>query len=562
MSTKQNSFDAIVVGSGITGGWAAKELTEKGLQTLVLERGRNVEHVKDYTTANTPPWEFEHRGKITEKDREEYNVQSTTYAFNEGTKQFFVNDRENPYTIVTGKPFAWIRGYHVGGRSITWGRQCYRLSDLDFEANIKEGIGIDWPIRYKDIEPWYSYVEKFIGVSGSKEGIPHLPDSEFLPPMEMHCIEEELKNAVEKRFSGRQVIIGRVANLTQPHNGRGKCQYRNLCFRGCPYGAYFSSNSSTLPAAAATGNLILRPNAIVHSILYDEQKDRATGVRILDADTMDVIEYKAKVIFLCASTLGTTQILLNSTTPRYREGLGNSSNVLGNYLMDHPYLAGATAEYDSFSESTYFGHRPNGIYVPRFRNVWDKHPDFLRGYGMQGSGWRDGWNRGNDEDDFGEDFKNSMTKPGPWRMWLGGWGECLPYRDNKVTLNYEKVDKWGLPTLEIDCTFRENEIAMRRDMADTAAEMLDAAKANLVEPFIEPPVPGLCIHEMGTARMGKDAKDSFLNGFNQSHEVPNLFVTDGACMTSSACQNPSLTYMALTARACDYAVRELKKRNI
>jgi len=563
LGSAQNTFDAIVVGSGITGGWAAKELCEKGLKTLVLERGRNVEHVKDYHTTNMAPWEFEHRGRIKQEVREEYYVQSTTYAFRESTKHFFVNDKENPYTTEEEKPFAWIRGYHVGGRSLTWGRQSYRLSDLDFEANAKEGIAVDWPIRYRDLEPWYDYVEKFAGISGNRDGLPQLPDGQFQPPMEMFCIEREMKTAIESNFKDRNLVIGRVANLTQALPGRAPCQYRNLCYRGCPYGAAFSSNSSTLPAATATGNMTLRPDSIVHSLIYEANKNKVIGVRVIDANTSESIEFKARVIFLCASALASTHILLNSADERFPEGMANSSGALGHYLMDHPFQSGAEATFDGFEDQYYHGHRPNGIYVPRFRNVKEKHPGFLRGYGMQGGASRAGWGRGNYEPGFGADFKKAMSEPGPWRMSLGGWGECLPYYDNTISLNHEVVDKWGLPTLKIDCTFQENEIEMRKDMVATATEMFEAGGASQIkEQVAENPVPGLCIHEMGTARMGRNSRTSVLNGFNQCHDHPNVFVTDGASMTSSACQNPSLTYMALTARACDHAVREMNRLNL
>ena len=556
------SFDAIVIGSGISGGWAAKELTEKGLKTLILERGRSLEHIKDYPTTNNAPWEFNYRGEVSPEIKKDYPVQSTNYSFDDGTKHFFVKDTENPYSNPENKEFRWIRGYHTGGRSLMWARQCYRWSDLDFEANIKDGSGIDWPIRYKDIAPWYDYVEEFAGVSGQAEGLPQLPDGKFLPPMEMNCIEKHVRKKIEETWSDRTMTIGRAAHLTVPHNGRGKCMYRNLCYRGCPFGAYFSSQSATLPAATATGNMTLRPNSIVHSILYDEQKDKATGVRVIDGETLETLEFSAKIIFLCASTLGSTQILLNSTSNRFPQGLANSSGVLGHYLMDHHTDVDSKARFDGFENEYYNGHRPNGIYVPRFRNVKTKHPDFLRGYGMQGSGSREGWSRGNDIDDLGADFKKAITEPGPWTMSFGGFGECLPYYDNKVELNPDLKDKWGLPTLRISCEFKENELAMRKDMAITSAELLEAAGGKDIETTNEKAIPGFAIHEMGTARMGNDPKTSVLNKWNQCHDVPNLFVTDGSCMTSSACQNPSITYMALTARACDYAVKELNRRNL
>ncbi|MFN4257116.1 MAG: GMC oxidoreductase, partial [Saprospiraceae bacterium] len=458
------------------------------------------------------------------------------------------------------KPFDWIRGYHVGGRSILWGKQTYRWSDLDFAANAKDGHGVDWPIRYADVAAWYSYVEKFAGISGSKEGIDVLPDGEFLPPMELNIVEKEVKKRMEAHYKGaRRMIIGRVAHLTVPHNGRGSCQYRNMCERGCPFGAYFSSNSATLPAAKATGNLTIRPFSIVHSIIFDEKTQRATGVRVIDAETMQATEFFAKVIFCNASTLGTASILLNSTSNRFPNGLGNDSDQLGRNLMDHHYGVGAWAETDDFQEYYVYGRRPNGIYVPRYRNVDDRERrDYVRGFGYQGGASR---GRASGEG-IGGDFKDSISEPGKWGFWLGAWGEQLPHPDNRVTLNHAKKDKWGLPTLDIDCVFRENEQKMRKDMAADAAEMLEAGGFKRVSTFDENPAPGFCIHEMGTARMGRDPKTSVLNGHNQVHACKNVFVTDGACMTSNGVVNPSLTYMALTARAADFAVTELKKGNL
>lgn len=562
MKKQERNFDAIVVGSGITGGWAAKELTEKGLKTLVLERGRNVEHVKDYPTSNIPPWDFEYRGNVAEEEVKDYPIQSKNYSFDDGTKHFYVKDTEHPYIQADGKPYWWIRGYQVGGRSLLWGRQVYRWSNLDFEANAKDGIGIDWPIRYEDIEPWYDHVEKFIGISGQKEGLPQLPDGQFLPPMEMTCVEKHVKEGIERNWDDRMMTIGRVANITQPHNGRGKCQFRNLCDRGCPYGAYFSSNSSTLPAAYETGNLTLRPHSIVHSIIYDPETSRAKGVRIIDAQTSETIEYYSRILFLCASTLGTTHILLNSTNNHFPDGFANSSGVLGHYLMDHHSKLGSTAEIEGYDDQYLHGFRPNGIYVPRFRNVKDQHPDFLRGYGMQGWSGRSGWGRGTWEKGFGADFKEKVTLPGPWSITLAPFGECLPYYDNKVELDPVKTDKWGLPLLRISAEFKENEAVMRKDMLETSYEMLEAAGGKNIRSYDEDFIQGFSIHEMGTARMGNDPKSSVLNKWNQCHDVKNVFITDGACMTSAACQNPSITYMALTARAVNYAVNELKKLNL
>ncbi len=557
---QQNTFDAIVAGSGISGGWAAKELTEKGLKTLVLERGRDVKHIEDYPTMSLHPWELPNGDRIAAEERKDYQKQLRTgYTVKPSTKHWWVKDTEHPYQEV--KRFDWMRGYHVGGRSITWGRQSYRLSEMDFEANAKDGFGVDWPIRYRDIAPWYDYVESYIGVNGQAEGLPQLPDGKFLPPMEMNCVEKHVKRKIGENFSDRMMTIGRSANLTQNHNGRSRCNYRNLCIRGCPFGAYFSSQSSTLPAAVATGNMTLRPNSIVTEVIYDPEKQSASGVRVMDAETGTYTEFYARIIFLNASALGSTWILMNSTT-HFPEGMGNSSGELGHNLMDHHLGVGASGDFDGFEDRYYYGRRPNGIYIPRFRNISDEHPDFLRGYGYQGSASREGWKRSVAELSFGEGLKDELATPGNWRMGLGGFGECLPYHENKVTLNYEKLDKHGLPTFDVDCEFKENEIEMRKDIAIQAAEMLESAGLKNIKLRNDPPAPGLGIHEMGTARMGRDPKTSVLNKWNQVHDVKNVFVTDGACMTSAACQNPSLTYMALTARAADFAVNELKKGNL
>lgn len=556
----ENSYDAIVVGSGISGGWAAKELCEKGLKTLVLERGRNVEHIKDYSTAMMNPWDFKYRGRDTLEVKEKYPIQSRCYAFDEATEHFWVNDKENPYNEV--KPFNWLRGNHVGGRSLTWGRQVYRWGPLDFEANAKDGFGVDWPVRYNDIKEWYTYVEKFVGISGQAENLPQLPDSYFQPAMDMTCVEKHVAERVKEHFNGRVITIGRVANHTQALDGRGPCQYRNLCARGCPYGGFFSSNSATLPAAQRTGNMTLRPFSIVTEVLYDKDKKKATGVRIMDAETNEFKEYYANIVFLNASTLGTTWILLHSTSDVFPNGLGNSSEQVGHNLMDHHFGVGASGEIDGFEDKYYYGRRPNGIYVPRFRNISPEtmRDDYVRGFGYQGGSHR-GRGKGG-PGGIGTDFIKSKTVPGQWRIGIGSWGEHLPYYDNKVTLNNDKTDKWGLPTLDIDCEFKENEMAMRKDMQQSAIEMLEAAGAKNVSGYDSMPPPGHCIHEMGTARMGRDPKTSVLNKWNQMHEAKNVFITDGSFMTSSACQNPSLTYMAFTARACDYAVKELNKQNL
>jgi len=562
---KKKTYDAIVVGSGISGGWAAKELTEKGLKTLVLERGRFVEHGKDYISEDKGAWEFRFRGMGERQLYEtEYPKQRQCYAFGEATKHFFVNDKQHPYLHDPDKPFSWIRGYHLGGRSLMWGRQSYRWSDLDFEANARDGFGVDWPIRYHELAPWYDYVEDFAGISGSADGIPQLPDGKFLPPMEMNCVELQAKDRIEKKFSERKMVIGRVAVLTVPHKGRQPCHYCGPCHRGCSNGSYFSSLSSTLPAAMATGNLTIRSNSVVHSVIYDEEKDKAVGVRVIDAQTHEAHEFHARVIFLCASTMASTQILLNSSTPRFPNGLANSSGALGHYLMDHPYLAGASGELEGFDDKYYSGNRPNGIYVPRYRNLDEKtkNPNYLRGFGCQGGATRMGWERGISTPGFGKDFKQSLRLPAPWQMWIGGWGEHLPRYENFIALDPEQKDAWGIPLLKVHCKWSENEDKMREDMRDSIAEMQEAAGAKNIRPFIADNPPGLCIHEMGTARMGRDPKTSVLNGWNQCHDAPNVFVTDGSAMASSACQNPSLTYMALTARACDYAVKEITRGNL
>ena len=556
-----NTYDAIVVGSGISGGWAVKELCSKGLKTLLLERGRNVEHIKDYPTASMRPWEFKNRLQLSELDKEENPIQCL--AYNEGSRHFYVNDQQHPYT--QSKPFNWIRGYQMGGRSLTWGRQTYRLSDLDFEANLKDGHGTDWPIRYNDTTPWYDYVEKFVGISGQAEGIPHLPDSIFLPPMEMNCIEKHFAQKVKAQFKERYVTNGRVANLSKGWDGRGPCQYRNLCDRGCPFGGYFSSNSATIPVAAATGNLSIRPHAIVHEIIYDEQKNKAIGVRIIDEISKETTDFFEKIIFLNASTIATTSILLQSVSNRFPKGLGNSSGQVGRNLMDHHSGAGATGEHELYKDQYYTGRRPTGIYIPRFRNVNEqtKHADFIRGYGFQADGERSEWQDLMQADNgFGANYKKALTTPGPWTMWMGAWGECLPNNSNKVTLDNNIKDEWGLPLVDIDFAFGKNEKAMRQDAQSSAAEMLEAAGFKNVQTFDYNFTGGTTIHEMGTARMGRDAKTSVLNQFNQMHDVKNVFITDGSCMSSGGCQNPSLTYMALTARACEYAVAELKKNNL
>ncbi|MDH4089834.1 MAG: GMC family oxidoreductase [Cyclobacteriaceae bacterium] len=555
----QYTYDAIVVGSGISGGWAAKELCEKGLKVLMLERGMPLQH-PDYPTATKDPWEFPYCGSLTQEDKTKSFVQARHYSFREDNKHFYINDLENPYTEI--KRFDWIRGDVVGGRSLLWARQCYRLSDLDFEANVKDGHGIDWPVRYRDLEPWYEYVESFIGVSGQEEGIQHLPDGKFLPPMEMNCAEKDFKSRLNKTYSNRYVTIGRSANLTQPVKGRGQCQNRNLCHRGCPYGAYFSTNASTLPAAFATGNLTLRPHSLVDKVLYDDQKGKATGIEITDTETNEVLQFHSRIIFLNASTVATAYILLNSTSRRFPNGMGNGSDQVGRNLMDHHKHVGASASVEGFEDQYYTGRRPNGIYVPRFRNITEKRSDYLRGFGYQGGASRDDWHSDALGTTIGGSLKKNLQTPGPWNISFTGFGECLPYSENRVTLNPDKKDKWGRPTLNIDAEFKDNEKAMRDDMRDAMGEMLEALGYKNVKTYMNSSFPGNANHEMGTARMGHDPRTSVLNAFNQMHEVKNVFITDGAAMTSSSCVNPSLTYMALTARACDYAIKELNRLNI
>jgi choline dehydrogenase-like flavoprotein len=556
----QTKFDAIVIGSGMTGGWAAKELTEKGLRTLVLEAGRPIVPEKDYVE-HIPPWEMPFRGMGDRKKLlHEQPIQSLCYACEETNAQFFVKDTEHPYTTEPGKPFRWIRGRQVGGRSIVWGRQSYRWSDLDFTANVRDGIGVDWPIRYDDLAPWYDYVEDFIGISGEPLGLAQLPDGKFLPPMQMNCAELAVKQAMARHFGGERVLtIGRVAVLTQTHRGRAACHYCGPCHRGCITLSYFNSVNATLPAAEKTGRLTLRPFSTVHSLIFDSNRRRIAGVRVIDSQTSAALEFQAPLLFLCASTLESARILLNSATTGFPGGLANSSGELGHNLMDHIKGGGAKGIIPGYENRRSFGNRPNIAYMPRFRNVNEKHRGFLRGYGFQGEADQDGWPRGAVNPAFGADFKNAISRPGPWQFTFSGYGECLPNHNNFVEIDKSIVDAWGIPSLKIHCAFGENEFAIRKDMSIAAAEMLSAAGAISIQPFQDDDPPGFSVHEMGTARMGRDPKTSVLNAWNQSHDIKNLFVTDGSCMASSGCVNPSLTYMALTARACDYAVSLLKR---
>ena len=562
---KSMTYDAIVVGSGVSGGYAAKELTEKGLRVLVLEKGKKFDHVTAYEPSYKDPWDFKYNGLLTNEQKASHPKLARDYPYNEMTEKYWMNDSDSLYKEV--KRFDWFRPDIVGGKSIMWGRQTYRLSDIDFEANLKDGIAVDWPIRYKDIAPWYSYVEKHVGISGEALGLPQLPDSEFLKPMDMYCVEKEVRQRIEKNFPGRNMTIGRVANLSEAKEaqlkiGRSACQYRNKCRLGCPYGAYFSTQSCTLPPAAKTGLLTLRPDSVVSEILFDNAKQKATGVRVIDTVTKDVREYFAKIIFVCGSTVATTALLLNSKSSRFQNGLGNDSGELGHNLMDHHFRVGAAGTWEGDEDKYYIGRRANGIYIPRYRNIGNDKRDYLRGFGYQGGGSRQSWNRGVNDMSFGADYKDAMTKPGPWTMNLGGFGETLPYHENKMYLDPTTKDKWGIPVVVFDAEFKENEMKMRKDMMEDAKEMLESAGLKNVRAFDNGSYPGMAIHEMGTARMGRDPKTSVLNGNNQLHAVKNVFVTDGACMTSTSCVNPSLTYMALTARAADFAVKESKKKNL
>lgn len=556
-----NNYDAIVIGSGIAGGWAAKELTEKGLKTIMLERGRDIKHVQDYPSANKNPWDFSHRGGRTQQMIKDYPVLKRDYPLNEANLDFWVNEKDCPYTET--KRFDWYRGYHVGGRSLMWGRQSYRHSDIDFEANAKDGIAIDWPLRYKDIAPWYSYVEKFAGISGSNEDFTGYPDGDLMPAMPFNCVEKDVADRIKKHYKGARIMTNaRIANITKPLEGRTACQYRNKCWLGCPFGAYFSTQSSTLPAATKTGNLTLRPFSIVTKVIYDKDTKKAKGVEVIDAETNKTYEYFAKVIFLCASALNSTWVLMNTATDVWEGGLGSSSGELGHNLMDHHFRCGASGKVDGYEDKYYFGRKPGGIYVPRFRNIGNDKRDYLRGFGYQGGASRQGWQRQIAELSIGSDLKDALCEPGSWTMGLGAFGETLPYHENKISLDKTVKDKWGLPVLNIDAEIKENEKKMRKDMMDDGAAMLEAAGLKDVHTFDYEYGFGQGIHEMGTARMGRDANTSVLNANNQVWDCKNLFVTDGACMTSAACVNPSLTYMALTARAADYAVNELKKGNL
>ncbi len=555
----QNAYDAIVIGSGISGGWAAKELTEKGLKVLMLERGRNLEHGKDYKTANNDPWDSLHRGAITNADRAKYPVIGRFWGINHPDLSFWANEQDCPYTEV--KPFTWWRSYQMGGRSILWGRQSYRLSDFDFKANAKDGIAVDWPIRYKDIAPWYDHAETFAGISGSKEGLPQLPDGNFLARIDFNCVEKDVSARIKEKMK-RHLIIGRVANLTAAIPGRTQCQFRNRCWEGCPFGAYFSTQSSTLPAATKTGNLTVRPYSIVTKILYDKDTKKAKGVEVLDSENNKTYEFYANIVFVNASALNSAWVLMNSATDVWPDGLGSSSGELGHNVMDHHYNVGASGKVDGFEDKYYYGKRANGFYIVRFANLFNDKRAYIRGFGYQGGANREGWGRQVAEMNIGGEFKDALCEPGQWSVGMTGFGEILPYHENKISLDKMVKDRWGLPVLSMDAELKENELAMRKDIVAEGKAMLETAGVKDVTTWDNGHAMGLGIHEMGTARMGRDPKTSVLNEWNQVWDAKNVFVTDGACMTSSSCVNPSLTYMALTARAADHAVSELKKQNL
>ncbi|MGB3588052.1 MAG: GMC family oxidoreductase [Tunicatimonas sp.] len=561
----QNTYDAIVIGSGISGGWAAKELCDKGLKTLVLERGREVKHLQDYPTANKRPWEMPYKGRMPESAEEANPIVNRCYAYDQYTKHFFVEDNEHPY--VQEKPFDWIRGYQTGGKSLIWARQTQRWSDYEFEAPARDGFAVDWPIRHKDLAPWYSYVEKFVGISGNRDGIKNLPDSEVLPPFELNCLEKHIQQRVKENYDDRQVIIGRCAHLTEPQEihlqqGRGQCQARHYCYRGCPYGGYFSSNSSTLPWAAKTGNMTLRPHSVVHSIIYDEQSDKATGVRVIDTETKESIEYFAQIIFVNAAALNTNLLLLNSTSSRFPNGLGNDNDLMGRYVAFHNYRGSMLASFDGFEDQYYYGRRPTTAFMPSFRNVFQQDTDFLRGYMVAFSAARQGWQRNMIQQGFGTDWKAGLSEPGPWQVYMMMQGETVPQYENHVRLSDTATDTWGIPQLVVSVDYTENDELVLKDFLQQGSEILEKSGCTNIRTMDSGQAPGLDIHEMGGVRMGHDPKTSLLNEWNQLHACKNVFVTDGACMTSVGNQNPSLTFMALTARAVDHATKEMNRQNL
>jgi choline dehydrogenase-like flavoprotein len=559
----ERTFDAIVIGSGMSGGWAAKELCDQGLKTLVLERGRSVEHLKDYPTTTMDPWDFPLRTQLPADVLKENPIVSKCYAFNDTTDHFFVKDNEHPY--IQEKPFDWIRGYQVGGKSLLWARQTQRWSKYEFEAPARDGFAVPWPISYDDLAPWYSHVEKFVGISGNRDGLEHLPDSEVLPPWELNCVEQHIQEKIHSQYPGRHVIIGRCAHLTQPQEihlkqGRGQCQARTLCERGCPFGGYFSSVSSTLPWAKRTGNMTLQPNAVVHSILYDEASGKASGVRVVDALTKETTDYYAKIIFVNAACLNTNLILLNSRSSRFPNGLGNDNGLLGRFIAFHNYRGNITASCEGYEDSYYYGRRPTQAFMPSFRNVFKQETDFLRGYMSAFGAYRQGWWRGIDK--IGDDIKKELSTPGPWEVSMMMQGETIPKFENHVRLSTDQTDPWGIPQLITSVGYDDNDEKVFRDFLNQGAEMLEKAGCKNIQQIDTGWNPGLDIHEMGGVRMGKDPKTSLLNKWNQLHACKNVFVTDGACMTSVGNQNPSLTFMALTARAANYAVEELKRMNL
>ena len=562
---EKRTYGAIVIGSGVAGGWAAKEFCDKGIKTLVLERGRKVTHNEDYPTTLMNPWEFPHRGRLTNEEIAENPVVSKCYAFREDAKQFFVKDKEHPY--IQDKPFDWIRGYQVGGKSLLWARQTQRWSKYDFEGPARDGFAVPWPISYDDIAPWYSHVEYFAGISGNKDGLDSLPDGDFLPAFELNCVEKHFQKELKRMYQDRHVIVARCAHLSEPREihyqqGRGRCLSRNLCQRGCPYGGYFSSNSSTLPWAAKTGNLTLRPDSVVESIIYDEKKQKAIGVRVVDANTKEMIEYYAKVIFVTAAAINTNLLLLNSTSHRFPNGLGNDSGVLGKYVAFHNYRASISAEYEGYLDTKTEGSRPTSGYIPRFRNVYKQETNFLRGYA---AGMSAGRGNSSDRSGLGESLKNSLLNPKLNQNWYAGshmMGETIPKETNRVWLDDKQKDAWGMPLLHMSVGYDDNDDKMVKDFIEQFTEMYTKAGFTNIRSRDTKQAAGLDIHEMGGCRMGSDPKNSMLNKWNQMHAVKNVFVTDGASMTSTSTQNPSLTYMALTARAVDYAVNEMKKGNL
>ncbi len=561
----QNTYDVSLIGSGISGGWAAKELCENGLKTMVLERGRMVKHLTDYPTATKDPWEFDHHGRLPKAFRDENPIVSKCYALDEATRHFFVKDKEHPY--LQEKPFDWIRGYQVGGKSLIWARQTQRWSDYEFNAPARDGFAVDWPIRYRDLAPWYSYVEKFAGISGNKDGIDHLPDGEFLPPFELNWVEKHIQQRVKEEYHDRQVIIGRCAHLSQPapvhlQQGRGQCQARNLCYRGCPYGGYFSSNSATLPWAERTGHLTIRPHSVVHSIIYDDRSNKATGVRVIDGETKEVLEFFARIIFVNAACLNTNLLLLNSKSSRFPDGFGNDSGLLGRYVAFHLYRGSASARFDGFKDGYYYGRRPTAAFMPAFRNIQKQHMDFQRGYMLTFDARRAGWQEGPGEEGLGADWKEKISYPGEWHVSVGMQGETIPKYENHVRLSQDHTDEWGIPQLITSIGYDENDERMLKDVLTQQAEILEKAGCRDIKTLDNRQAPGLDIHEMGGVRMGKDPKTSLLNGYNQFHSCKNVFVTDGACMASTGNQNPSLTFMAITARAAHHAIDELKKNNL